>query len=346
MMISPSHWKLAIRSLIWCAAMTFGSLEAQRASKPIQQGVSAAAEQRGASTVFSQLGGIASDGQLRELRWPNFSDYREHVQNFYRPSGYMPAWIRDGQPTPQALAVIDLLRQADTQGLDPEDYDGSRWADRLARLHTPHEPGEDAIFDAALTVCLMRYISDCHIGKINPQHFKFGLSVEAKKYDLPAFLRERLVNGRDVKTELARIGPPFAGYKRNLEALQHYLRLAREDDGEKLPVANKPIAPGSPYDGIARLTRLLRLLGDMPVNTAAPQHSNLYQGALVDGVKRFQSRHGLKPDGRLDEQTLKHLNTPLSQRVDQLRLTLERWHWLPYRFPNQEAYARCQRCRS
>jgi murein L,D-transpeptidase YcbB/YkuD len=312
--------------------MTFGSLEAQRASRPIQQGVSAAAEQSGASTVFSQLSGIASNGQLRELRWPNFSDYREHVQNFYQPSGYMPAWIHGGQPTPQALAIIDLLKQADTQGLDPEDYDGSRWADRLAGLHTPHEPGEDAIFDAALTVCLMRYISDCHIGKINPQHFKFGLSVEAKKYDLPAFLRERLVNGRDVKTELARIGPPFTGYKRNLEALQHYLRLAREDDSGKLPVANKPIAPGTPYDGIARLTRLLRLLGDMPVNTAAPQDSNLYQGALVDAVKRFQSRHGLKPDGRLDEQTLKHLNTPLSQRVDQLRLTLERWHWLPYRF--------------
>ena len=330
--ISPSHWKLTIRSLIWCAAMTFGTLEAQRGSKPIQQVVSAAAEQSRASTVVSLLGGIASDGQLRELRWPNFSDYREHVQNFYQPSGYMPAWIHDGQPTPQALAVIDLLKQADTQGLDPEDYDGFRWADRVARLDTPHEPSQDAIFDAALTVCLMRYISDCHIGKINPQHFKFGLSVEAKKYDLPAFLRERLVNGRDVKVELARIGPLFTGYKRNLQELQHYQRLAREDDGEKLPVANKPIAPGSRYDGIARLTRLLRLLGDMPVNTAAPQDSNLYQGALVDAVKKFQSRHGLKPDGRLDEQTLQHLNTPLSQRVDQLRLTLERWHWLPYRF--------------
>jgi len=34
----------------------------------------------------------------------------------------------------------------------------------------------------------------------------------------------------------------------------------------------------------------------------------------------------------LDRQTLAHLNTPLSQRVDQLRLTLERWHWLPDRF--------------
>jgi murein L,D-transpeptidase YcbB/YkuD len=80
------------------------------------------------------------------------------------------------------------------------------------------------------------------------------------------------------------------------------------------------------------LTRLLRLLGDLPANRAVPGDSNLYQGALVEAVKRFQGRHGLRPDGRLDKQTLENLNTPLSQRVEQLRLTLERWHWLPGRF--------------
>jgi murein L,D-transpeptidase YcbB/YkuD len=291
----------------------------------------AVAQQSGASGVSSQLSGIASAGQLPELRWPDFSDYRGHVQNFYLPSGYAPAWIHDGQPTPQALAIIELLKQADSLGLDPEDYDGSRWANRLARLQQLHADGDSAIFEAAVTVCVMRYISDLHIGKINPQHFKFGLSVEAKKYDLPAFLRERLVNG-DVKAELAQVGPQFAGYKRTLVALQQYLQLAREDDGGKLPVSSKPIAPGSPYDGVPRLTRLLRLLGDLPADTAVPGDANLYQGALVDAVKRFQSRHGLKPDGRLDAPTLTNLNTPLTQRVDQLRLTLERWHWLPDRF--------------
>jgi murein L,D-transpeptidase YcbB/YkuD len=293
---------------------------------------SVVAQPSGASDVSSRLRGIASAGQLPELRWPDFSDYREHVQNFYQPLGYTPAWIRDGQPTPQALAIINLLKQADTQGLDPEDYDGSRWADRTARVVKLQEAGQSAIFDSALTVCLMRYISDCHIGKVNPEHFKFGLSVEEKKYDLPMFLRERLVNGQDVNTELAHIGPPFAGYNRTLGALQQYLQLARQDSGEKLPVASKPVTPGSPYDSIPRLTGLLRLLGDLPANTAIPQDSNLYQGALVDAVKSFQSRHGLKPDGRLDEQTLRNLNTPLNQRVDQLRLTLERWRWLPDRF--------------
>ena len=290
------------------------------------------AQQGGVSEVSSRLQTIASAGQLADLRWPNFTDYREHVRNFYQPLGYAPAWSHDGRPTTQALAIIGILEAADSRGLDPEDYDGSRWAGRLSGLQRSQSADDVAVFDAALTVCLMRYISDNHIGKVNPQHFKFGLSVQAKKYDLPAFLRERLINGHDVKAELEQIGPPFAGYKRTLAALQHYLQLARQDDGEKLPVTAKAVVPGGTYDGIPRLTRLLRLVGDLPANAEVPADSNVYQGALVDAVKRFQIRHGLKPDGKIDTPTLANLNTPLSQRVDQLRLTLERWHWLPDRF--------------
>jgi murein L,D-transpeptidase YcbB/YkuD len=299
---------------------------------PAEHRSSAAAQQDGSSDVSSQLRSIASAGQLPELRWPTFSDYRQHVQMFYQGLDYTPAWIRNGQPTPQALTIVGILKAADSEGLDPEDYDGSRWADRIARLQGPRGAEEGAVFDAALTVCLMRYISDRRIGKINPEHFKFGLSVGAKKYDLAAFMHEQLLHAQDVKTELAQIGPPFAAYRRTLEALQRYLQLAREDDGELLPVSKKPIAAGDPYDGIRRLTRLLRLLGDLAADVSVPDDSNLYQGALVDAVKRFQSRHGLKPNGKLNEQTLANLNTPLTQRVAQLRLTLERWRWVPYRF--------------
>jgi L,D-transpeptidase YcbB len=308
------------------------SLSSKGYLSPCERGSSAAAQQNASSDVSFQLRSIASAGLLPELRWPNFSDYRQYVQRFYEASDYSLVWIRDGQPTPQALMIVDLLKAANREGLDPEDYDGSRWGDRITYLQGSKGTEEKGIFDAALTVCLMRYISDRHIGKINPEHFKFGLSAGAKKYDLAAFIQDRLVNAQDVNTELSQIGPPFAAYKRTLEALQHYLQLARQDDGELLPVSKKPIGVGDPYDGIRRLTRLLRLLGDLPTDTAVPDDSKLYQGALVDAVKRFQSRHGLKPNGKLNDQTLANLNTPLTQRVAQLRLTLERWRWVPYRF--------------
>jgi murein L,D-transpeptidase YcbB/YkuD len=53
----------------------------------------------------------------------------------------------------------------------------------------------------------------------------------------------------------------------------------------------------------------------------------------ADSVKHFQERHGLTPDGRIDSATLKQLNVPLSSRVEQLHLALERWRWTPNQFP-------------
>ena len=49
-------------------------------------------------------------------------------------------------------------------------------------------------FDLALTVCAMRYISDLHIGKVNPKHFAFALDEESKRYDLAEFLRDHVVD--------------------------------------------------------------------------------------------------------------------------------------------------------
>jgi murein L,D-transpeptidase YcbB/YkuD len=286
-----------------------------------------------ASSEFSAtLRGIAASGRLPELRWPDFSDYRVHVSNFYESSGYAPAWLRNNEPTQEAQTVIEVLKQADSKGLNAEDYDGPRWADRLTRLRQSPSPADQARFDAALTVCAMRYISDLHIGRVNPQHFKFNLDASQKKYDLPVFLREKVINSVDVRAELAQIEPPFPGYKRTLQALQRYMELARQDNGEQLPIPAKPVDPGSSYEGAARLTQLLSLLGDLQ-NSAAPGSSSLYVGPLVDAVKHFQERHGLTPDGRLGAQTLKQMNTPLSFRVEQLRLTLERWRWVPHAFP-------------
>src|ERR1700733_10070243 len=138
----------------------------------------------------ASLRAIIQAGNLPDLRWPNFSDYAKHLQKFYDSYGYSLAWVSGMEPTAQAQQVIALLLQADQKGLSAEDYDGPRWAGRLAKLKpAASQPSEeDAVrFDAALTVCVMRYISDLHIGKVNPKHFDFGFDTDAKKYDLPGF---------------------------------------------------------------------------------------------------------------------------------------------------------------
>jgi L,D-transpeptidase YcbB len=273
-----------------------------------------------------------SAGNLPDLRWPDFSDYSKHVQKFYEFNGYSLGWVNGMEPTGQARQAIAVMLQADQKGLSADDYDGPRWGDRLAKLkRATRQPTEaDAVkFDLALTVCIMRYVSDLHIGKVNPKHFAFALDVESKKYDLAEFLKDHVVNAGDVAGVLAQVEPPYPGYRRTMQALQTYTALASKDDGEQLPQTKKPIVPGDAYPGVPRLTRLLRLVGDLPANADVPVDPPTYEGALVDAVKNFQRRHGRDPNGRIDAPTLADLNVPLSHRVEQMRLTLERWRWLP-----------------
>jgi murein L,D-transpeptidase YcbB/YkuD len=270
-----------------------------------------------------------------DLRWPDFSDYSKHLKKFYDFNGDSLWWVRGMEPTPQARQVIALLLQADQKGLSASDYDGDAWSGRLAKLRpATRQPVEaDALkFDLDLTVCVMRYISDLHIGKVNPKHFAFALDEEPRKYDLPEFLKDRVVGASDAPAVLAEVEPPYPGYRNTIAALQNYMKLAAQDDGEQLPPPSPPkkaIAPGDAYPGVPRLTRLLRLVGDLPADANISAGAQAYDGPLVAAVKSFQSRHGRNPSGRIDAQTLADLNVPLRRRVQQMQWTLERWRWLP-----------------
>jgi murein L,D-transpeptidase YcbB/YkuD len=270
--------------------------------------------------------------QLPDLRWPNFVNYHNEVKEFYDAfSGTLP-WIWQGKPTPQARGIVRSLKDAASKGLSPEDYDGSRWDERLAHLEQSRSVSESDLirFDLALTVATMRYVSDLHIGRLNPRLFHFDFDIDRRKLDLSEFVRQELIDSHDIDAALDTVEPPFPVYRRTEVALRTYLELFRRGDDELLPVPSRTVRPGDSYPGVPRLARLLSLLGDLPGERGYTEDT--YQGALVDGVKRFQQRHGLEPSGQIDAPTLKNLNTPLSQRVIQLQITMERLRWLPHEF--------------
>jgi L,D-transpeptidase YcbB len=282
-------------------------------------------------TVEDELRALVSKGVLPELRWPDYSDYRGQVQKFYEPTGYALAWIQNGRPTPQAQAMISVFGEAASKGLDPADYDDQLWPARIDKLRSA-STSDVARFDLAMTVSVMRYLSDLHLGRVNPRYFHFGFDVDHNKYDLSSFLRERLVSSPEVEAALATVEPPFDGYRRTEKALKLYLQLAQRDDGQQLPMPKRSVGIGDEYSGMQRLQRLLCLLGDLQRDVCGMEVSDVYTNPMADSVKHFQSRHGLEPDGRLDQGTIRELNVPLRQRVLQLQLTLERWRWLPHEF--------------
>lgn len=274
---------------------------------------------------------MIAGARLPDLRWPAFTDVRDEAAEFYADGGYSLAWVRGGRPTPQALAMVQLFKQAAFKGLDPEDYDASRWDARVAALG--RAGGTDPVhFDLALTVCAMRYISALEVGRVNPHHAKF-LLVGAERQDLAQVLRKSIINAADVSAALAPVEPPYAGYKRAESALAAYIKLAQQGDTPRLPIPAKPAHPGDAYAPLPMLVQRLRQLRDLLSSGAVPAQPATYQGEIVAAVKRFQRRHGLELDGVLGPDTISALNIPIRKRVGELDLTLERYRWIPRGFP-------------
>jgi L,D-transpeptidase YcbB len=273
---------------------------------------------------------LIATGVLEGMRWPNFSDQRRAVQDFYNPAGYSLAWTNQAKhPTEQALALITALENADKLGLHPEDYDGPRWAERLTHLQSTSSPSADELarLDLALTVSVMRYVSDQYRGRLNPAQFHFRWP--KKECNTAAILRNQLIKAIDVPAVLEHLQPPYAGYQSTLKALNSYMAIAKEGNSDSLPMPAKPVWSGDTYPGVGQLAERLKLFGDMPPDIIIPAGSELYEDNLKSAVRHFQRRHGLNPDGSLEPSTYKELTVPLERRIAQLQLALELWRWLP-----------------
>ena len=277
------------------------------------------------SAVSSELRGMAAKGQLGNSL--NTTGYREQINRLYESTNFAPLWIKGDEPTSQATYLIEAFRASRLKGLNPSDYGAESLATQSQSLKGA-SPAAQASLDATLTLATMRYISDLRIGRINPKHLKFGIDVNSKKYDLPEFVTHQVANAGNVQSVLDQIEPPYVGYRRIETTLKQYLDLAAKGDGAKVPAGTKLVAPGDTYAGSAQLAERLRLLGDLPKGGGFDS----YSGALVEGVKHFQARHGLATDGKLDMATLHELNTPLSARIQQIDDALERWRWMATEF--------------
>lgn len=252
------------------------------------------------------------------------------LRSVYAQRANVPFWSRYGHVTAQAQALITELQRADSYGLQREDYAG----DAIAQLAqnssgtTVAETGRAARFDVQLSAAALRFMSDLHYGRVKPASAGFNLQEMHQPLDLGAALTA-LAGATDVGQAIAAIEPPFHHYALLKSALTKYLDLAQHPEVKKLPAISGSLKPGDTYAGAPALRRLLAALGDLPPGSAAPAEETTFSPELSDGVRAFQQRHGIAPDGVLGKSTFAVLTTSFAKRVRQIDLTLERWRWLP-----------------
>jgi len=254
----------------------------------------------------------------------------------YEAANFRPLWLRGDKLTSQAAEILRVLSEADRRGLKPEDYDAARLREVAARFDsaTPPAAADAGAFDTALTVCLLRYVSDAHLGRVPPRAVGFAIEMDTRRFD-PVALVSQLAAAEAPARLLAGLDPQFALFGSLMTALAHWRELAARTDVPQVPSLPK-LHPGESNPGVEPLREFLRAIGDLPNAARGPKNARVYDPDLVKAVRRFQERQGLGADGVIGAATLSQLQISPAGRVRQIELALERLRWLPP--PEDEAF--------
>ncbi|MCU0591305.1 MAG: L,D-transpeptidase family protein [Desulfobacterales bacterium] len=256
------------------------------------------------------------------------------LPRFYAQRNYRPAWIKteDG-----AFAVADEMVQqvedARYDGLPPQHYhlDSIRsllqTAKQQATAGRPPDPDVHADLEFLLTDAFLMLASHLRAGRVNPETLENEWLVQIDSQADLAQVLERAIESRRINEALDGFRPPHPEYTALRKALKNH--RTRGEAAEWLRLPEKTSWERGQSGAIADLLReRLRLSGDLP---QAPEGAGADADVeLVEGLRRFQQRHGLEADGRMGPQTLQALNVSLEERIRQVELNLERWRWLPH----------------
>ena len=261
---------------------------------------------------------------------------RRKLATLYDADGSRPLWVDGaGRPSADADAALGLLSGAAADALDPADYGAPALEGQARALAHAQRPTAStaAAFETGLSEAMLRYLEHLHNGRVDPRAIGFRMTAPRDEHDYAERLRSAVAGHRveNLATELA---PPFVLYRNLRDLLRRYRELAADSTLARVRLPARTIRPGDSAADLGAIFELLGRLGDLPAAPRAPLPET-FDEPLVGALERFQQRHGLEADGIIGPGTRAALGVPLTDRVRQIELALERLRWLPHLDPER-----------
>jgi murein L,D-transpeptidase YcbB/YkuD len=236
---------------------------------------------------------------------------------------------RNGQPlwrTPVRMReFVEALKHADRDGLNSADYP-TEHLERLSGIAGFGGPRSIAQVELYFSAILLRFARDLKVGRFLPTKIDPKLYWQEKRID-PLRALMLFARARDTGTFISQWQPGIADYANLKALLAAYRRIEAAGGWPAVPHVDA-IRPGEQSPVVATIhARLERT--DEEIRGRRDPASPLYDDVLVTAVKRFQSQHGLEPDGVIGKRTIFAMNIPVSDRIHQIVVTMERWRWMP-----------------
>jgi murein L,D-transpeptidase YcbB/YkuD len=283
--------------------------------------------------------GEAIRERIDHLRYEMEHDHRDHavhgerivlgdtVARYYESQQFRPQWRDPARLSQLVDAILELVND----GLDPNDYHVEALDAYRAELRAAKRlpDAEQAALEVLATDAMMLGLYHLYLGKVDPEKLNSQWNFASRPVDVErgfAAITQALASGQ-IRQTFERARPQHVWYQRGRERLKEYRGLAAVGGWPTIP-DGPTIKPGMSDPRVPVLRARLQFTRDLPAEGGAPDPADLYDAGLEAAVKRFQERHGLAADGAVGPATRAAMNMPVEQRIDQIRINLERARWV------------------
>ncbi len=110
-----------------------------------------------------------------------------------------------------------------------------------------------------------------------------------------------------------------------LKALDRLTSIERSGGWPLIPAVDKIITLGDTSSVIVAVKRRLSIMGEY----TSADTSNRFNKALEEAIRKARRSLGLFDTALVDSILINRLNIPVSQRIETVKINLERWKWVP-----------------
>ena len=254
------------------------------------------------------------------LRAGLISALQQHplILDFYLENDYELIWFGNNALASQRRAeLVNSLQSASFHGLPGKKYQVNSL---LSKLSTSDSLFEIGLLEGLFMIAFTEYASDLDTGVLIPSEVDTDIVRQINFKDTDFYIQGLL--SRNPYDYFRSLGPQSSEYARLLVEYQKLSEIIRNGGWSNI-ATDRILRFGDSGDDVVAIRNRLFDQGYMPNSI-----STKFDKKLLKAVQKYQSDHGLIPDGIIGAGTILELNITAEQRLSSIIVALERERWL------------------
>jgi murein L,D-transpeptidase YcbB/YkuD len=263
---------------------------------------------------------------------------RNQMLRFYSDQQFSPVWINENGINLNADNFLKAIESVQFDGLNPADYNIFKNNPTYDKFKSSQSLSDaDWVqFELGMTKSFFTVSHDLVMGRyynLNKSN-KNWKNINDSIFDEVDALKKSMVadNFEEVINFMRPKHPWYTKFREEYIRLEN---LKKEDGLETITGIKDSIAIGFQSPDIALLRKRLSKELNHPIDSA----SSICDEGLIELIKKYQFRNGLKTNGKLDTSTLKKLNVGIDNKQKTLAINMERMRWLRHDFKQPYIWA-------